>query len=579
MAEFHYSSERNVQTIVSLLKSYGVKRIIASPGATNVTFVVSVQFDPFFEVYSCVDERSAAYMACGMADETGEPVVLSCTGATSSRNYLPALTEAYYRKLPILAITSSQESARMGHLFPQITDRTTPPSDTVLRSFLLPFVKDDVDSWECVINSNKALQLLTQGPVHINLETRQTMDYFVKELPRVRKIDFSCSQGLFPDINYEKIAVFVGSHRLMTQEEVDAIDSFCEAYNAVVLCDQTSGYHGKYKILSALILGQKNLKEGDSFKRFDLVIHIGEISGDYFSRFRAKEVWRVNEDGEIRDPFRSLSRVFKCSEQEFFSRYSADKPKRKTTLYDGFRAAYERLLQSMPELPFCNAFIAKRISGGLPKKSYVHLGILNSLRSWNLFETPPSVICRSNVGGFGIDGVLSTAIGGSIVKKENLHFCILGDLSFFYDMNSLGNHHIGGNLRVLVINNGRGVEFRTSGHVGDVLHDETDKYIAAAGHFGAKSEFLIKNYAGNLGFDYICAHNKEEFEQVSPVFLSTKSEKPILFEVFTDTVDENEGTRLIRLIDPPSISSQIKSTIVDAVGPDAILKIKRTIRR
>lgn len=559
MAEFHYSSERNVQTIVSLLKAYGIKRIIASPGATNVTFVVSVQFDPFFEVYSCVDERSAAYMACGMADETGEPVVLSCTGATSSRNYLPALTEAYYRKLPVLAITSSLESARLGHLIPQVTDRATPPSDTVLRSFLLPFVKDDVDSWECVINSNKALQLLTQGPVHINLETRQTRDYFVKELPRVRKIDFSCSQGPFPDINYDKIAVFVGSHRVMTQDEVDAIDSFCETRNAVVLCDQTSGYYGKFKILSALILGQKFLKEGDSLRKFDLVIHIGEISGDYFSRFSAKEIWRVNEDGEIRDPFHSLSRIFKCSELEFFSRYSANKSKGKTTLYDDFRTAYERLLKSMPELPFSNAFIAKIISCGLPSNSYVHLGILNSLRSWNLFETPPSVFCRSNVGGFGIDGVLSTAIGGSIVKKENIHFCVLGDLSFFYDMNSLGNHHIGSNLRVLVINNGRGVEFRTSGHVGDVLLDETDKYIAAAGHFGSKSEALVKNFAINLGFDYICAHNKEEFEQVVARFISSQIEKPILFECFTNTADEAEATRLIRLIDPPPSPVKLKT--------------------
>lgn len=88
MLEFHYTAEKNVQIVVALLKKYGIRRIVASPGATNVTFVVSVQFDPFFEVYSCVDERSAAYMACGIADETGEPVALSCTGATSSRNYI-----------------------------------------------------------------------------------------------------------------------------------------------------------------------------------------------------------------------------------------------------------------------------------------------------------------------------------------------------------------------------------------------------------------------------------------------------------------------------------------------------------
>ena len=108
-----YTDERNAQMLLYLMKQYGIKKVIASPGATNVNVVSSMQQDSYFQMYSCVDERSAAYMAVGMAEETGEPVVLSCTGATSSRNYLPALTEAYYRKLPVIAVTSSQNSNRI----------------------------------------------------------------------------------------------------------------------------------------------------------------------------------------------------------------------------------------------------------------------------------------------------------------------------------------------------------------------------------------------------------------------------------------------------------------------------------
>lgn len=105
---FKYTNERNVQIVISLLKAHGIHRVIASPGTTNMTFVVSIENDPWFHVWSSVDERSAAYLACGMAAETGEPVVISCTGATASRNYMPGLTEAYYRKLPVLAITSTR---------------------------------------------------------------------------------------------------------------------------------------------------------------------------------------------------------------------------------------------------------------------------------------------------------------------------------------------------------------------------------------------------------------------------------------------------------------------------------------
>ena len=155
--EKYYTVERNVQIVLSLLKAHGIRRVVVSPGATNVTFVASMQHDPYFEMYSCVDERSAAYMACGMAAQTGEPVVLSCTGATSSRNYMPGLTEAFYSKLPLLAITSSMDVSKVGHLSPQATDRSNPPKDVVKFSVCIQTIKDASDEWDCMIKANKAL--------------------------------------------------------------------------------------------------------------------------------------------------------------------------------------------------------------------------------------------------------------------------------------------------------------------------------------------------------------------------------------------------------------------------------------
>ena len=93
---------------MALIKAHNIKRAIVSPGSTNISFAASLMYDSDIEVYSAVDERSAAYMACGLAASTGEPVIISCTGATAARNYVPGLTEAFYRHLPILAVTSSQ---------------------------------------------------------------------------------------------------------------------------------------------------------------------------------------------------------------------------------------------------------------------------------------------------------------------------------------------------------------------------------------------------------------------------------------------------------------------------------------
>ena len=120
----YYSAERNVQIVIALLKAYNIKKIVASPGTTNIPFVCSAQNDSYFEMYSCVDERSAAYMACGLSAESGEPVVLTCTGATASRNYFSGLTEAFYRRLPILALTSTRPLSYIGNHLAQVIDRT-----------------------------------------------------------------------------------------------------------------------------------------------------------------------------------------------------------------------------------------------------------------------------------------------------------------------------------------------------------------------------------------------------------------------------------------------------------------------
>ena len=181
--KFYSTTEKNALIVISLLKAHGVRYVIASPGTTNNAFIGSIQKDPFFTIYSAVDERSAAYMACGLAAETNEVVVISCTGATASRNYAPGMTEAFYRKLPVLAITSTQQIGRVGHHVAQVIDRSSIPKDTAKLSLNLPVVKDKEDEWDCEIKVNKAILELTRhggGPVHINLPTTYSKPFTVK---------------------------------------------------------------------------------------------------------------------------------------------------------------------------------------------------------------------------------------------------------------------------------------------------------------------------------------------------------------------------------------------------------------
>ncbi|MCD8118622.1 MAG: hypothetical protein LUE29_03920 [Lachnospiraceae bacterium] len=189
---FYYTDECNILMLISLLKKHHIKKIVVSPGATNVTFVGSIQQDDYFEIYSSVDERSAAYIATGLAAESGEPVVLSCTGATASRNYIPGLTEAYYRQLPVLAVTSTQHTGRVGQYVPQVIDRSVVQNDIAVKTLMLPTLNKNDDTWEYEALLNEAFLALTHkggGPVHINLETLYSKNFTVRTLPEISVIN------------------------------------------------------------------------------------------------------------------------------------------------------------------------------------------------------------------------------------------------------------------------------------------------------------------------------------------------------------------------------------------------------
>lgn len=550
-----YSPERSIQIMVALLKKYGINYVVASPGATNVSLVASLQYDPFFKIFSGPDERSAAYIACGIAEETGKPVVITCTGATSSRNYMPGLTEAYYRKLPILAITASQNFAYSGHLHPQFMDRTDHPRDIVVKSVHVPSVKSDVEEWECTIKINEALAELFRhggGPVHINYETSYPhIKTYVDTLPDIRMTK-RISAAEISEVNLPngKIAIFIGSHKKFTEEETNAIDKFCQTNDSVVFCDHTSNYKGNYRVLYPIVATQE--KDDDSLQP-DVLIHIGEISGDYYmtKKLRStKQVWRVNLDGEMRDYFGKLTMVFEMKEEEFFNHFSASVTPPKSDYLQKCYANLERVTGKTAEIPFSNIWVASILSKKLPKNSVLHLGILNSLRAWNFFEIDQTIDVYSNVGGFGIDGGISTMIGASLVFPSKLYFGVFGDLAFFYDINCLGNRAVGNNLRILLINNGKGTEFRNYTHTAYPLGDDADKFVAAAGHYGNKSKNLVKHFVEDLGFEYLCANNKEEFMAFYERFVTPElTEKPIVFEIFTHSTDESNALRVIKTLD------------------------------
>ena len=270
--------------------------------------------------------------------------------------------------------------------------------------------------------------------------------------------------------------------------------------------------------------------------------------------------------------FGNLTCVFQMKEEEFFSYYADNSNKKPSSkLLETVKSERESIIQRMGELPFSNLWMASKIEGELPRNSVLHLAILNSLRAWNIFETDKTITCYSNTGGFGIDGCLSSFIGAAKSNPEKQFYGVFGDLSLFYDVNSLINS-IPRNVHILLVNNGVGTEFKNYSHIASRFGDDADKYIAAKGHNGFKSNTLIKNYAEGCGLTYLSAANKEEFLKEKDEWLICGG---VLLEAFTTDFDESKALKLIN-----SVEDGAKIELKNKIENSFVYKVaKKIIRR
>ena len=527
------------QYLIAMLKAYKIKNIIASPGIQNSRFNSMVQENSDFRCISVYDERSAAYTAVGMSYESNSPTVITCTGATSSRNYLPAMTEAYYRKIPVIAITFFNPESNKYNFATQFLDRSVSQNDVKYVSVELPIINSEIDKKRCLTYINAALYnaKYLNKPVHINCPSILDFDIDRTELPKdiwktnYYKNDF---EENLTNLKNKKIAIFIGAHNKFSEKETLSISNFAKSWNAPVFCDYVSNYNGDNKVLTYQVLNTQRFKN-----KPDLIIDIGDLS-DNRALFTGQEVWRISPNGEFKSRCdRPVSKTFHCLEKIFFD-LLLNNEKPYNNYYQEINTSIEKLKE--PELPLCNGFICQKLAQFLPKNCSLHLAILNSFKNMNYFKLDKTIETNCNVGGFGIDGAISTLIGQSLCNPEKIFFGLVGDLAFFYDMNALGQREIKNNVRIIVVNNNKGVEFRLHPKVEPYMHDKTNVLISAAGH----NKGGAKGWAESCGFEYMCADTKDAFSNQIKDFCNKDYEKPVLFEVFTNTKDEQEGLNLLQ---------------------------------
>lgn len=533
--------------LIKFLKKHNVHKLVLSSGTRNIPFVSSVEVDDWFECFSVVDERNAAFFGMGLAQQTNEPVVIACTSGTAVSNYVTGITEAFYSHVPLIAITFDRSPYVLDQLETQKIDQMSIFSSITKANVELPMIKDDEDIWYCERLLNEAFISMHQhgtGPIHINIplvgSTNELWEKQNKKEDTIKYIEYySYETNNWEEISDEledkRILFVIGQNTTMTSQEKERLNEIIYKLNAVVLNDNLTNFKSRNSVNPEIII---KALDGNSIIPYlpDIVITYGanfqeRIKDLLKANERKFEHWLITEDGKVKDCFRSQTKLFECSISYFVDRIS-----------DTVRHAngeYLRLWKKLNDclavrdLPFSNFSVVRDFSVAIPENSILHLSILNATRLMQFFDLSESITVYSNANSFGIDGCLPTFLGQAYAF-DGPAFIVIGDLAFFYAMNAMGIKHIKNNVHVLLINNGGGAEFH--------IVPSHNELATIDLHIGASHHQYAEGWIKSLGFEYITANNSEDFKTKLRQFVDTR-DKPIVLEVFTDL--ETDGQTVL----------------------------------
>lgn len=575
-----YSSVKNVQILISLLKQHNIKYFVNSPGSRNTPLVHSIENDPDFTCFSIVDERSAAFFALGLSEALDEPVCVTCTAATATCNYAPAMKEAYERNIQLVALTADRERYELFQMKEQLINQVNMYNEFVKYAIDVPEVKNLDDELYANRIINEALLELNhngKGPIQINYSVVDWEKFSVENIPkqrvisRIEKEEINSEELKKKLENKSRIIFYIGMDISKNDELTKLLNIVEKQYNCVVLCDNYSNIDGEH-FINASVLGECITRNEIDKMIPDLVITIGTVFYSPLRNYLASkkynfEHWHIAVDGVINDAFKKLTTVFECLPVEFLNAIQNESGNNSYQYYKQWKDRIDKVQYN--NLGFSNFSVIKDFCNKVPENSIVHASVLNAIRISNYFGFKDSVKCYANVGADGIDGALSTFIGEANAT-DKLSFLLIGDLSFLYDLNSI-DYVDKNNMRILVINNYAGAEFYKN--FGLKMIPTLDKHVAARHHTKIKNAILSKNV------EYIKAENQEELNDGLKKLVG-ESDKPIILEVFTDA--NTDASTLKKFWSDNRIENsqeKVKKILKKVLSKEQMDKLKRILKR
>ncbi|MFM2201313.1 MAG: hypothetical protein RL040_513 [Bacteroidota bacterium] len=475
------SDKRPVQDFIQLLDQHGIREIIICPGSRNAPFSISLAHDKRFHVHSIVDERSAAFVALGMAQQLNHPVAIICTSGTAALNFAPAIAEAYYQRVPLLVVTADRPFEWIDQGEGQSIRQRDVYRNFIKASYEIAEEATEGDLvWYNVRILDEAMRLANEGvrgPVHINFPLREPLYNLTENPPQSAKtitranaqlrLDEKELTSLHMSITGSKKVMVLAGQMQSDPILLQAVKAFGKRSNVAIFTEAHSNLADDSFVttIDRFLAGLNDEKK--TYLQPNLLITVGHnlISRKIKALLRKAnmEHWHVDISGEGLDTLKKLSKVIPLTPTEFFEnmkrahesiasdyRESVLRWNEKTSL-----AANEYMRQA--NWSDLQAFHI--IQPHLPSGSDVQMGNSSAVRYILLHDTRSDLRYFGNRGVAGIDGCTSTAIGATHVSGKPTTL-ISGDIAFFYDSNAFWNNLNKTNLRIIIVNNGGGGIFR-----------------------------------------------------------------------------------------------------------------------
>jgi 2-succinyl-5-enolpyruvyl-6-hydroxy-3-cyclohexene-1-carboxylate synthase len=545
------SDKKGVQTLINAAKYFGVKHVVISPGSRNAPITISFNRSGYFTCHSIPDERSAGFYGLGLALKTGDPVALVCTSGSAAANYLPAITEAFFNRVPLIAITADRPLSWTDQGNGQTIRQEGIFSNHIKNWFsLISEPRNDEEEWQNRRQLSKAFNTalsLDPGPVHINVplfeplyQTYKVDENISDRFYRSELIDAPIAMEAAKELadivrSQSKVMILVGQHR-HDRSLLELLEKWSDLPNTVILTETTGniGIEKAIVTIDRIVMPLEKNENSEGYMPEVLITLGGYVISkkmkNLLRRYKPQAHWHIHPHESGLDTYMSLTREIHSDPTHFLTevlenikgKISGSFAEKWTELKKLAAVSHREFLE---EAPYSDFKVFEVIQNHLKSKKNLTLHLSNStpIRYIQLLGLCENLTYHCNRGTSGIDGCTSTAAGWAKADPKSEVLLITGDMSFVYDSNGLWNNRLPENLKIIVINNQGGGIFRII--EGSDSEEERERF------FEAHHPVNIERLASAFDLSHFCTHDESALRKVLPRFMKQKG--PCILEVVT----------------------------------------------